>query len=79
MSGGHIPGKDAMDSGLREEIECIIRSIKIFEVKTDVVLYSLQAEGLYPPPAAEMKKLNAEHVAYENPWRKHSLQGSKWT
>lgn len=49
------------------------------EVETDVVLYSLRAEGVYPPPAAEMKKLNAEPVAYENPWRKHSLQGSKLT
>ena len=68
-----------MDSGLREEFECIIRSTKIFEVETDIVLYSLQAEGVYPPPAAEMNNLNAEHVAYENPWRKHSLQGSKLT
>ena len=78
MSEGHYSGKDAMDSGLRKEFECIIRSIKIFEVETDIVLYSLQAEEVYPPPAAEMK-LNAEHVAYENPWRKHSLQGSKLT
>lgn len=79
MFEGHYSGKDAMDSGLREEFECIIRSTKIFEVETDIVLYSLQAEGVYPPPAAEMKKLNAEHVAYENPRRKHSLQGSKLT
>ena len=41
MSGGQYSGKDAMDSGLHEEIECIIRSIKIFEVETDVVLYSV--------------------------------------
>lgn len=79
MSKRQYSGKDAMDSGLRGEFECIIRSIKIFEVETDIVLYSLQAEGVYAPPAAETKKLNAEHVAYENPWRKHSLQGSNLT
>ena len=79
MFEGHCSGMGATDLGLREEFEYILQRIKVLDVEADIVLYSLQAEVVYPPPAAEMKKLNAEHVAYKNPWRKHSLQGSNLT